>query len=59
MNPPLRFCFELDSLADAPSWGQPPDQYLHWYGLTSGQYWLETGAGTLFEFTDVFRYPSG
>jgi len=47
----LRFCFELDAVEDVRPWGEPGQQRLHWFGLTSGRYWLETAAGEALTYT--------
>lgn len=41
----LRFCFELDAVEDVPAWGEAEERSLHWFGLTSGRYWISTPLG--------------
>ncbi|RKR91536.1 hypothetical protein BDK92_5935 [Micromonospora pisi] len=47
----LRFHFGLDPLADVPPWGgdQPT---LHWFGLTSGWYWIEADRHQLLRYSE-------
>jgi hypothetical protein len=51
------FCisFDLDSLEDAPAWGNPGECRLHWFGLTSGRFWIETSSGRLLEYTAAIQ----
>ncbi|MCC6589866.1 MAG: hypothetical protein IT168_24440 [Bryobacterales bacterium] len=51
----LRFRFELDNLADIQPWGEPGTANLHWFGLTSGRYWIETPVGEVLRYTDQIR----
>ncbi len=55
----LRFCFELDRVEDIQPWGDPGERKLHWFGLTSGRYWVETPAGEILKYTDEFRNRQG
>jgi uncharacterized protein DUF5984 len=49
---PLRFCFELDAVEDIGPWGEGEDRKLHWFGLTSGRYWISTPLGEALRYTD-------
>lgn len=49
---PLRFCFELDAVEDIGPWGEGEDRKLHWFGLTSGRYWISTPLGEALGYTD-------
>jgi len=51
------FCvkYELDDLDVVPSWGKPGECSLHWFGLTSGRFWIETPAGNLLEYTAAIQ----
>ncbi len=46
---------DLDSLEDVPAWGKPGECRLHWFGLTSGRFWIETSCGTLLEYTAAIQ----
>ena len=48
----LRFCFELDPVEDIVPWGEGEDRNLHWFGLTSGRYWVSTPLGEALRYTD-------
>jgi hypothetical protein len=48
----LRFCFELDAVEDIEPWGQGEDRKLHWFGLTSGRYWVSTPLGEALRYTE-------
>lgn len=48
----MRFYFELDSVADIAPWGEGFEAKLHWFGLTSGRYWLSTPLGEALRYTD-------
>ena len=47
----LQFCFELDEIADIKPWGAPGLARLHWFGLTSGHYWIQTPTGEVLRYT--------
>lgn len=32
-------------------WGDAPEMTMHWFGLTEGEYWLDLGKSTLYEYT--------
>ena len=51
MSDLLRFCFDLDAVEHIVPWGEPGGQRLHWFGLTSGTYWIETNAGDALTYT--------
>jgi hypothetical protein len=46
-----RFRFELDPLADVQPWGEAGRESLHWVGLTSGRYWIDTPLGEVLRYT--------
>jgi hypothetical protein len=48
----LRFCFELDALEDIQPWGEAEKHTLHWFGLTSGRYWMSTPLGEALRYTE-------
>ncbi|MBQ0896075.1 hypothetical protein KBX37_23770 [Micromonospora sp. U56] len=45
----LRFQFELRPLDDVPPWGGDR-RTLHWFGLTSGWYWIEADGHQLLRY---------
>jgi hypothetical protein len=47
----FRFRFELDAISDIQPWGEPGCENLHWFGLTSGRYWIETPLGEVLRYT--------
>ena len=51
-NPTL-FNFELTPLEQVQPWGEPGQHKLHWFGLTDGQYWIQAGPATLFEYSEL------
>jgi hypothetical protein len=51
MSESLRFLFELDAVDEVVPWGEPGQERLHWFGLTSGRYWIETNAGEVLTYT--------
>lgn len=51
----IEFCFELDRLEDIPPWGEGEDRKLHWFGLTSGRYWISTPLGDALRYTEEER----
>jgi hypothetical protein len=59
MSAELKFCFELDDPAKIEPWGEPGHATLHWFGLTSGCYWIETSLGTVFRYTDEILAVKG
>nr|WDE41603.1 hypothetical protein [uncultured bacterium] len=42
------FEFQLKKLSDVLPWGEEPDLYLHWFGLTDGIYYMNVGDEQLF-----------
>ena len=52
----MLFDFELRPLEDIAPWSSlslGSGESLHWFGLTDGFYWLDTGAGELFRYSDA------
>jgi Family of unknown function (DUF5984) len=49
-DPGLRFRFQLTPLPRVPPWGQP-ERRLHWFALTDGWYWIETGGQELLRYS--------
>lgn len=47
----MLFNFRLRNLAHVVPWGTPEAPTLHWFGLTDGEYWIEAGEQTLFEYS--------
>lgn len=47
----FRFRFEMDEISAVEPWGEPSQRNLHWFGLTSGRYWMETPVGEPLRFT--------
>jgi hypothetical protein len=45
----MHFGFQLEPLEKFEPWGEGDDRTLHWFGLTSGTYWIEVGEQRLFE----------
>ncbi len=51
------FEFQLKDLKDVLPWGNEPDLYLHWFGLTDGIYYLNVGNDQLFRASEsILRY---
>jgi hypothetical protein len=48
----MRFCFELDAIEAIEPWGEDEDRKLHWFGLTSGRYWISTPLGEALRYAD-------
>ncbi len=48
----LRFPFELRPLAEVPPWGSERPN-LHWFGLTSGWYWIDVDGRELLRYTET------
>nr|WTA65459.1 DUF5984 family protein [Micromonospora sp. NBC_00855] len=48
----VRFEFELRPLAEVPPWGGDRPS-LHWFGLTSGWYWIRVQDGEFLRYTDA------
>ncbi len=51
----FKFCFELDDMSDIKPWEEPEEPILHWFGLTSGRYWIETAVGEVLRYTPEIR----
>ncbi len=51
----FRIRFDLDDLETVRPWGRPGECELHWYGLTSGRFWIETVVGNPFEYTTAVQ----
>ncbi|WP_457795929.1 DUF5984 family protein [Methylocystis sp. S23] len=49
----MLFNFTLRPLDQATPWGGPEKPSLHWFGLTEGEYWIEAGEATIFEYSDA------
>jgi hypothetical protein len=49
----LRFRHELKNIEDIEPWGREPHLSLSWYGLSDGQYCIETDSGRLLEYLDA------
>lgn len=47
--------FTLAPIDEVVPWGQPGSYCLHWFGLTYGEYWIQAGDATLFEYSDHAR----
>jgi hypothetical protein len=47
--------FTLAPIEEIVPWGEPGSYRLHWFGLTWGQYWIQAGEATLFEYSDHAR----
>ncbi|HEY2861573.1 MAG TPA: DUF5984 family protein [Terracidiphilus sp.] len=52
MSDKLSFRFELDPVGEIVPWGEGEDRKLHWFGLTSGRYWIMTPLGEVLRYTD-------
>ena len=52
MNQMFAFCFELDSVGHITPWGVGDDRKLHWFGLTSGRYWIATPVGEALRYSE-------
>src|SRR5882762_8970848 len=51
----FRIAFQMDDLGKVPPWGKPGESRLHWYGLTSGRFWIETESGNPLEYTSEIQ----
>jgi hypothetical protein len=47
----FRILFDIDEVDKVPPWGEKGERKLHWYGLTSGRFWIETASGQPLEYT--------
>lgn len=45
------FRFELAAVEEITPWGLPNDPSLSWFALTLGDFWIELGDATLFQYT--------
>lgn len=43
--------FTLVPIENIHPWGNQGDHYLHWFGLTDGEYWIQAGNASLFEYS--------
>lgn len=48
----MLFNFTLVPVDEVQPWGYPGSLSLSWFALTDGQYWIETGKSTLFEYSE-------
>jgi hypothetical protein len=53
----LKFCFEFDPVINVDAWGESGRAKLHWFGLTSGRYWIETPVGEVLRYTQTRFLP--
>lgn len=44
--------FTLAPLEKIRPWGMAGNYRLHWFGLTDGEYWIQAGKSSLFEYSD-------
>ena len=51
----MLFDFHLRPVEEIQPWGEPPNQTLHWFGLTDGFYRLQVGRDLLFHYSDGIR----
>ncbi|WP_431476396.1 DUF5984 family protein [Massilia eburnea] len=51
----MRINFQLTPLEDVIPWGAPNNLSLSWFGLTDGQYWIDLGETSLFEYSEHAR----
>lgn len=51
----MLFNFKLRPLEDIAPWRDPKDNslHLHWFGLTDGWYWIDTGNAELFRYSQA------
>ncbi|WP_027572255.1 DUF5984 family protein [Bradyrhizobium sp. WSM1743] len=47
--------FTLAPVEEIVPWGEPGSYRLHWFGLTYGEYWIQAGEASLFEYSDHAR----
>lgn len=55
----MLFNFNLTPVENVQPWGEPSNLVLHWFGLTDGQYWMEAGRDSLFEYSEHARQHLG
>jgi hypothetical protein len=53
MDSRIQFRFELDEVDDIPPWGCSGHRTLHWFGLTSGRFWIDTPSGEVLRYTEA------
>jgi Family of unknown function (DUF5984) len=53
------FQFVLRPLDQIEPWGGREGPSLHWFGLTDGDFWLQAGYATLFEYSSAARSRIG
>lgn len=52
MTSTLQICFKLEPVDEIAPWGGSGGQLnLHWFGLTSGNYWISTPLGEVLRYT--------
>jgi hypothetical protein len=44
--------FKLKHPDDVTPWGAPPEDRMHWFGLTDSEYWLDLGKVIFYEYSD-------
>ena len=49
----MLFNFTLDPIDEIAPWGEPPKLSLSWYGLTLGEYYLQTGSDQLLRYSEA------
>jgi hypothetical protein len=47
----MLFNFTLLPLQELELWGSSDEQFLNWFRLTEGQYWIQAGQHALFEYS--------
>jgi hypothetical protein len=51
--------FTLVHVEKIEPWGTPENPALRWFGLTDGQYWIQAGNSTLFEYNQPVQTAGG
>ena len=51
----MLFTFTLAPVEKVTPWKNADGPIIHWFGLTDGEYWIEAGADTLFEYSPYVR----
>jgi Family of unknown function (DUF5984) len=51
----FRIAFNMDEVQKVTPWGKAGEYKLHWYGLTSGRFWIETQHGNPLEYTSAIQ----
>lgn len=49
----MLFNFTLDPIDEIQPWGEPPDLFLKWYGLSCGTYFLQAGPHQVLRYSDA------